>query len=400
MSGPKSYSYQVDEALVRQRQEEARLQVRARALERETAELAARIAAAAGRHAGISSAPRLPGLRRAGDHSARRREQDERAAELGRLARRLDDEVRRVRQGALIEALGSLGRGSAEGRSSRYDAPAARSARPAPGPSAEEELASRRATIERVMGRIPEGADEAIVADLETEALAALADPDARQAEQRIAAMRLTIDQERDRQRAVQRFETSRSAWRERLDPVDPTCAAALATLAAATPTADGMLPPGLEEMLEQAESAAAADATRRCAAEALEQAFAELGYDVGSAFDSVLLDQGFADVRRAEWPGYAVRIRLGTGEPELRVNVVRGAADARQERRDVEVETEWCAAVPELLTHMASLGVQAQLTSALDPGARAVQVVEDLAARPQRASRARVIEPRTMEAP
>lgn len=103
-----------------------------------------------------------------------------------------------------------------------------------------------------------------------------------------------------------------------------------------------------------------------------------ELGYELGPAFDSALVEDGVAHVRRRDprWSDHGVRVRLDGDGGGLLFHVVRASDAEASATRDVELEEEWCADLPGLLDGLSTHGVDLQIRTRAAPGELAVAPV------------------------
>jgi hypothetical protein len=366
-------SYVVDAAVVRRQQEAARLAAEGSALARREQRLRARVVAERARHGeAISEVGPLAAIDAGATHERLREDLRRRAQELDALERRVDDEATGARRAHMLRALDSVvdvaavevgPDRSVERLRARQAARAQEAAAPAAPPL--------RDTLERVCGRLDAQASADVadtVAALAAETLevahlptrTAIALDRLRQMIQveneRVARARRTQDQVRERLRRLDglpgpeaeavRIELRRAAERE--EPVGAELDALVA------------------RALERAEEAAARDV----ALTSIQTALGDLGYAVGEAFDTVLIRDGYADVHRADWPGYAVRVRLDGDRPAMVFNVVRSPSADGGPLRDAEVETAWCDSLARVRETLDEEGVRTELTRAAPPGA------------------------------
>jgi hypothetical protein len=382
VSGPKSVSYAVDTEALRQEREAARLASERRALAERERELAAQIRAEAARHGdSITAPPRLATLSATGTLDEQSRAVVQRRAELEGIAQRLQDEAARARRRSLAAVLDAVVQ---------------------PGPATD--IAADR-SVERMRRRqVAQATSDEAIDDLRAtvtrlcERLRADADPDDADRVVRLAAIclaengrqaRLTVDELRaavDGANARVVASAARLAvvegWQARLAGIETPGAVALSDQIALVRRGKAALAAAERERIEQAVAAVEAQAERDFAFATMASTLDELGYDVGESFGTVLVEDGFTDVRRADWPGYAVRIRAGSDGRSLRFNVVRGRTGAPTVR-DNEVEVAWCSSLGDLRHRLRDAGVATELTSALPPGSVPLQVVEEVGLRP-----------------
>jgi hypothetical protein len=380
VSGPKSVSYAVDPAVLRRQQALVWLNAqRATLVQRELA-LAAVIRSERARHGeAVNQLPRLAMLDATGSVEQQEREVAERSRQLADLERRAEQEAAGARRAQMTRALDGVlvvaaTEATPDGSIERMRARQAKAGEASYRPGAD-----LSETVERNLARLAAGASpeaaESVVA-LASEALEASSEARAALV---VQSLRAAIDAENRRVAARAQARARAAAWRERLAAyAGPAVEGAFAELDAAGASAEGVtdeLDRRLQQLADAEEARAARDYTVASVADVLD----ELGYEVGESFDSVLVQDGYADIRRGDWPGYAVRVRLSDERPALMFNVVRGEAAATQAVRDHEVETAWCSSLDDIRTRLGEAGVRTGLTRSLPAGAQAVQIVGDL---------------------
>lgn len=141
----------------------------------------------------------------------------------------------------------------------------------------------------------------------------------------------------------------------------------------------------------------------REIAAEIVADALADLGYDVETIQHTLFVEGGVAHFQRAEWGDYFVRLRVDPATRAINLNMIRTAesaapAEGSQRRRDEEMENAWCGELPRLLEELKARGIDARRLRALDPGALPVQIVKPQAVSEQ--LRARRAKPQAAAAP
>lgn len=146
------------------------------------------------------------------------------------------------------------------------------------------------------------------------------------------------------------------------------------------------------EGALLKAREAQAAQARR----EAVLQALAELGYEVGEALDTAWVENGRVVLRRPAQPGYGVELAGGANAERLQMRVVSFGEGAGDPTRDRDAETLWCGDVSVLQARLAAAGAALTIEKALPVGATPVKrlpAVEDRSlAREGRAPQARTL--------
>ena len=136
-----------------------------------------------------------------------------------------------------------------------------------------------------------------------------------------------------------------------------------------------------LNEAREQADAAAAENRKREMAGILVAEVLSDLGYEVEPIAETLFVSGGVAHFQRAEWGDYYVRMRVDPATRNVNFNMVRASTatdppDAVQRRRDEEMEASWCAGIPKLLAELAARGIDTRKLRELDAGAVPVQVV------------------------
>ena len=137
----------------------------------------------------------------------------------------------------------------------------------------------------------------------------------------------------------------------------------------------------------------------RHAVQSALEETLAELGYEVGGAFETLFVEGGSVFVQRPAWGEYFVRWRVDGESGEANTNVVRapGPGDGSavdRARRDREIEEAWCGDVAGLREALAERGIHANLVRETPAGALPVPVVQHLSIGTAQARAGRVHRP------
>ena len=253
--------------------------------------------------------------------------------------------------------------------------------------AAPDDVATRRATVERVLARLVRGTDEALPADIDALAAEILASggavSDAR-AEALASELRLRVLRHNDARAAGEADRKTAEALIDAL-PADE----ALDALRDALADAAAGAAPLTADLAGRARAAiAAAEKGRLDAAAALvlEQSLKDLGYEVEEIADTLFAAGGLAHFRKAGWGDYHVRLRVDAQRGAMNFNVVR-AGTAGEDRRieDMMAEERWCAEFPQLFATLAARGLKVEVTRLLQAGEVPVQVV-DAASLPRRA--------------
>jgi hypothetical protein len=122
-------------------------------------------------------------------------------------------------------------------------------------------------------------------------------------------------------------------------------------------------------------------DRKREMAGVLVAAVLSDLGYEVEPIAETLFVSGGVAHFQRAEWGDYYIRMRVDPQTRNVNFNMVRAAAadappDAAQRKRDEEMEASWCTGIPKLLAELAARGIETQKLRELDAGAVPVQIV------------------------
>lgn len=131
-----------------------------------------------------------------------------------------------------------------------------------------------------------------------------------------------------------------------------------------------------------RAEAAAAENRKREIAGVLVAEVLADLGYDVEPIAETLFVSGGVAHFQRAEWGDYYVRMRVDPATSNINFNMVRTSAsaeppDAVQRKRDEAMEAAWCTGIPKLLAELAARGIDTRKLRELGAGAVPVQTVK-----------------------
>ena len=134
-------------------------------------------------------------------------------------------------------------------------------------------------------------------------------------------------------------------------------------------------------EAREQAETEAVENRKREMAGILVAEVLSDLGYEVEPIAETLFVSGGVAHFQRAEWDDYYVRMRIDPATRSVNFNMVRASTatdppDAAQRKRDEEMEATWCTGIPKLLAELAARGIDTRKLRELDAGAVPVQVV------------------------
>ena len=149
---------------------------------------------------------------------------------------------------------------------------------------------------------------------------------------------------------------------------------AARATLHAAANDPDPDWP-GLARAVDDAIQRTVATALNDYVVRAVHESLGEIGCEVEEEFDTVLVRDGMAHVRRPGWDDLAVRVRLRAADQALHFNVVR-PRDADAEL-DPAAERDWCSAFDALLPVLARKGIELRVNMRAEIGKGAIQRVD-----------------------
>jgi hypothetical protein len=124
------------------------------------------------------------------------------------------------------------------------------------------------------------------------------------------------------------------------------------------------------------------ARAVQSAAAEILERTLKDLGFAVEPIAHTLFMEGGVAHFTRAEWNGYAVRLRASPATASLNFNMVREAgataADPAAVRNlDARTEEAWCAQIPRLTRTLEQRGIRLKVARMLGAGEAPVQEVK-----------------------
>jgi len=289
--------------------------------------------------------------------------------EAAAAERRLQEEVVDARVAALRGGLVPIGAEVAVERARERRAAAAR--RTSEADDAVEE------TLARLLSHLDGEADETAVAAIEATAELARGSHSASGREQAVDSLRLLVQRANGAVRGRRERERALDDQEARLHGFDGPEAGAVRELIAALRGAAVELPDDLDRRVGSALELEGRAQEAGYVASELQRALGELGYELGPDFETVLVDQGFTDFSRPEWPGYAVRVRVGGRPPHLDFNVVRGASDRiDQASRDREVETEFCDGQGAVLAKLEKGGILADRTRVVGPGEMPIEIV------------------------
>lgn len=231
------------------------------------------------------------------------------------------------------------------------------------------------ADIARVLRRLDADADEETQVRLASQAEAVVAATSPARAQDLLDLLRDEVMRVSREMRARREREQDLDELESRLHGLDgDEAAAARSTLAAARRSEVAL--EELRAMVDRVVAAAENAADRAFVLAQATKALASLGYEVDQGFETLVVEDGYAHVRRAAWPGYAVRVRAATDPARLNFNVVRASDREASDQRDLEVEEEWCADLGHLLVDLEGRGVEVRLDRTTPAGAQPVQTV------------------------
>ncbi|HEY7482859.1 MAG TPA: response regulator receiver protein [Streptosporangiaceae bacterium] len=138
------------------------------------------------------------------------------------------------------------------------------------------------------------------------------------------------------------------------------------------------------------------AEAERQYVLDAVTTAFADMGYEVDTGFETLTARDGEVLLTRGEWPQHAVKLKVddasrasGGAEGSLPQATLRAALLRTQaprsddERRlDVEREQQWCDAFEAARTRLAVAGIRSAVRWRIEPGEQRLPVTEAPATR------------------
>lgn len=373
MSGPKSYSYTVDQAALAAAREFEAARAAMRSAREQHARAAAEAEAVRRMHPGVASIATHAALASTASATAELL-QDSRA-----LREHTERELGRIRVESRAAFAHELGASLKLRGGKVVSAEDVLRARAPDHPTADRAEDTREQDLARILGRLD---PEALVGETLTSAIASLraAGPGSRS--------QLLLDVVREKVGEVNQSLREGRERRVRLEQMLAELAGlpgdevALLTeqlyaLLRSGPTSPDMV--ALEPRVSAAAAAATAQVARDHVATALAETLTSLGYGVGPGFETALAADGVVDVVDPKHPGYAIRVRASHGGT-VGYNVVRGPASRPdQASRDAEVESDWCSDVHRLETAMRRSGVHMARTVSTPAGSLPVQVDETL---------------------
>jgi hypothetical protein len=245
---------------------------------------------------------------------------------------------------------------------------------PRPNDSSRQRLAVVAESVTRILGRLETAVPAATAQEFDMRAGQILAVASPVRAELLLDDLRVLV------QRANERV----AARRKQLDALHARlsgyagesidAARALLHSAADDPDPDW---PGLARAVDEAIEQTVAAALNDYAVRALHESLAEVGCEVEEEFDTVLVRDGMAHVRRPGWNDLAVRVRLRPEDQALHFNVVRPRDTAAE--LDPAAESDWCTAFDALLPALARKGVELRVNMRAEIGSGRVQQVDPL---------------------
>jgi hypothetical protein len=288
-------------------------------------------------------------------------------AAVARGEQHLRQEMAAARTASLLETL-LRSMPSAEAASSRVSPGA-----PQPGHSGQQEQLSVVAeSVTRVLSRLETVVPEQTAQEITTRAGQILQVTSMARAELLLDDLRLQVQRANE---LVAARQGQLDALHTRLDGyAGENVDAARAILHAAADDPDPNWP-GLARAVDDAIQRTVASALSDYVGRALHEALGEIGCEVEEEFDTVLVREGLAHVRRPGWDDLAVRVRLRPADQALHFNVVR-PRDADAEL-DPAAEGDWCSAFDALLPVLARKGIELRVDMRAEIGKGAVQQVD-----------------------
>jgi len=213
-----------------------------------------------------------------------------------------------------------------------------------------------------VTGRLDSRSPEETVERIDRTAAAILGERNLSVARRGVDALRLEVQQANEVMRQAKQRQVELHALRSRLIEFPGPRADEMLRVLDALETHGGEVTPAFRAAVEQARSAEQREAERRHVARALRSSLRDLGYELGEDFETLLGERGVADARQ-RWRGYALRVRSGGNDRDVRFNVVREDEAAPWQRaRDKEIETSWCSDFEQLLGLLERHGVKPEI--------------------------------------
>lgn len=319
------------------------------------------------------------------DSAAVRRVADELAAALV-IAREQLDEVRvRRRRERLATRLADLAPIEVPDHPRASDQPSASATAERPREVAHDR-ASLSARVDEVLARLD---PEAELSERFISLVALLAQADPQVAEQSYRSVEeevARVNREQRRRRRIGSVLAELDVRAGALD--DPRASSAVAD---ARTRGEALTEDELERVrsfVETAETAEHERAAQAYVATSISQILEGLGYEVMSGFDTAVAEHGVL-VRRPGWRQHGLRVAVDGEEIGFDVVRVEGEADsARAQSRDTEVETQWCADLPAILTAAEGRGIRPGGIRRIDAGVVPVRLIA--ADRPQQEKRTR----------
>jgi hypothetical protein len=122
-----------------------------------------------------------------------------------------------------------------------------------------------------------------------------------------------------------------------------------------------------------------------------LQEAFEELGYEVGEGFETLTANDGEAVLTRGDWTQHAIKVRVDDAR-QVRMALLRtepGEGD-EQRRLDVEREEQWCASFEAARERLDAAGIHADVRWRIEPGEQRLPVAQQRRTRQQPRARQR----------
>ncbi|MGI5459535.1 hypothetical protein ACQEWB_41440 [Streptomyces sp. CA-249302] len=263
-----------------------------------------------------------------------------------------------------------------------------RAAAPRPAP---DDLSAERQAAERALRRLTPAVTHEERLRITAAAARVGAAGSVTEARNRVDDLRSRVDGARTA--ADHRMADARTAatFLQVLGHVEDETAAPLRETLQAVVRAQRPLEPAVRaEALRWAEAVRDA-AERHHVREVLLKSLEEMGYELSGDFSTATVDQGAFSVAHGSWREHEVRMVYDEAERELRAVVVRtaGAQGMEGRRADTEREEQWCGTLDELRAQLTAQGVEVDVHSLTQPGARPTPATRDARTGDEEESRA-----------
>jgi hypothetical protein len=362
------------------RREEARLQrlSAARATRRRLALLREQIAGGMASLPASQERPKLPELPEIVDESTGALE-----ALLDTFAgieNRLDEIKARVGTAIALADVDLSWLGEAEPLAQMLERFSAAASGPSSGATALADAQAREAAVTRIVSRLLGASVDELPPAFESLVQQAIGTESAARFDMLCTELRRHVQEHNDRVKARRRAGETAASWLDRLEPLDVQghCAELREAL---RQVQDGLRP--WDSQIES-ECRSALDALERAArqrqdaraAQILEASLRDLGYEVDGIEQTIFSEGGAVHFQDRDWGDHFMRLRVSPERGTLHFNMVRSADSPASAARDLELEQQWCRTYPELMKVLAARGIATEPLRALGAGSFAVETV------------------------